>query len=284
MMDHLGLVTEGTLTKGLTARLDSSRSVEDIRVGQFVKIQGDKFDFFCLVTDVMLSAASPDVLMEPPDPSDEFMREVLAGTAIFGSVSLQPMLMLGKVPIEEADPSEIGKALPVRTIPVHFAPVDAATRADFERVFAPPGETAWQIGTPRDMDIPILLDLERIAERSNGVFGKSGSGKSMLTRLLLCGLIRSDRAVNLIFDMHSEYAWPKPDRGAVLRSLTDLFGRRVAVYTLKSNRPRPIGHKSDGDIAIGMNEITRDDVVLLSELLNLNETALETIHLLETEL
>ncbi|HZT05645.1 MAG TPA: ATP-binding protein [Chloroflexota bacterium] len=279
----LAVVVDGTLTKGITANLDADCSVEDVRVGQFVKIHGEKYDFFCLVTDVMLNAANADVLANPPDPSDAFTRLVLQGTNLFGSVSLQPMLMLGKMPAAETDPSELGQALPVRTVPVHFAPVSLAGRADFDRVFAQPGDSSWQVGTPRDMDIPILLDLERVAERSNGVFGKSGSGKSMLTRLLLCGLIRSDRAVNLIFDMHSEYAWPKPDRGAVLRSLTDLFGRRVAVYTLKSNRPRPIGHKSDGDIAIGMNEITRDDVVLLSELLNLNETALETIHLLETE-
>src|SRR3954452_1167595 len=161
MNDRLGIITEGTLTKGLTAHLDAAYSVEDVRVGQFVKIQGDKFDFFCLVTDVMLGAASPDVLMDPPD--DEFMTEVLAGTSIYGSISLQPMLMLGKAPIEEALPDELGKPLPVRTIPVHFARVDVATRPDFERVFAEPGEASWEVGTPRDMDIPILLDLERIA-------------------------------------------------------------------------------------------------------------------------
>ncbi len=281
MSDRLGLVTEGGLTKGLTAHLDPSCSVEDVRVGQFVKIQGDKFDFFCLVTDVMLGAANADALADPPDPSDDFMRDVLAGTSIFGSISLQPMLMLGKVPVEEANPDEIGKALPVRTIPVHFAPVDIAAKADFERVFAQPGESSWQIGTPRDMDIPILLDLERIAERSNGIFGKSGSGKSMLTRLLLCGLMRSKSAVNLVFDMHSEYAWPKPDRIGQLRSLKDLFGFRVAVYTLESKRQRPSGHKSDGDIRIGLNEIEVEDIALLSELLNLNETAVETIYLLQ---
>src|SRR4051812_18672337 len=160
MNDRLGIITEGTLTKGLTAHLDAAYSVEDVRVGQFVKIQGDKFDFFCLVTDVMLGAASQDALADPPDPTDDFMRDVLVGTSIYGSISLQPMLMLGKSSFEESNPEELGKALPVRTIPVHFAPVDLASRADFERVFAEPGESSWQIGTPRDMDIPILLDLD----------------------------------------------------------------------------------------------------------------------------
>jgi DNA helicase HerA-like ATPase len=281
MNERLGLITEGTLTKGLMAHLDATCSVEDIRVGQFVKIQGGKFDFFCLVTDVILGAANQDALADPPDPADDFMHEVLLGTSIFGSIQLQPMLMLGKVPIEDANPDEIGKPLPVRTIPVHFAPVDEASRADFERVFAPPGETSWQVGTPRDMDIPILLDLDRVAERSNGVFGKSGSGKSMLTRVLLCGLIRRGSAVNLIFDMHSEYAWTKSDRVGQLRSLKELFGYRVSVYTLESKRPRPTAHRSDGDIRIGLNEIELEDIALLSDLLNLNETAVETIYMLQ---
>src|SRR5437588_861998 len=182
-----------------------------------------------------------------------------------------------------AHPDEIGKALPVRTIPVHFAPVDIAGGADFERVFAAPGESSWQIGTPRDMDIPILLDLERIAERSNGVFGKSGSGKSMLTRLLLCGLVKTRTAVSLVFDMHSEYAWATRDKrtGTMLPSLRDLFGESVVVYTLQSSHQRPPGHKTNGDIRIGLNEIEVDDIALLSELLNLNETAIETIYLLQ---
>ncbi len=65
--------------------------------------------------------------------------------------------------------------------------------------------TNFQLGMPLDMDIPICLDLPRFVERSNGVFGKSGTGKSFLTRLLLCGVIRGNVASSLIFDMHSEY-------------------------------------------------------------------------------
>jgi DNA helicase HerA-like ATPase len=48
------------------------------------------------------------------------------------------------------------------------------------------------------MDVPICIDLDRFVERSNGVFGKSGTGKSFLTRLLLSGIIRKQAAVNLI--------------------------------------------------------------------------------------
>jgi DNA helicase HerA-like ATPase len=281
---RLGLVVEGSLTKGLTARLEGACSVEDVRVGRFVKIQGEKYDFFCLVTDVLLGASSEGMLDDPPEPGDDFLRQVLVGTGAYGSIAIQPMLMLNKQSADEVRPEELGTGpQPVRTIPVHFAQVNVADEEDFGRVFAEPGEGSWTVGTPLDMDIPVRLDLDRLAERSNGIFGKSGSGKSMLTRLLLCGLIKSQRAVNLVFDMHSEYAWATPDKrtATVMPSLRELFGEGVVVYTLQSARQRAPGRKSNGDIRIGLNEIEVDDIALLSDLLNLNETAVETIYLLQ---
>ena len=92
--ERLGLVVEGSLVEGLRARLDASASVEDMRVGRFVRIDGDKHDFFCLVTDVQLNATSADVLADPPAPDDGFLRAVLAGTAAYGAIKIQPMLML----------------------------------------------------------------------------------------------------------------------------------------------------------------------------------------------
>jgi DNA helicase HerA-like ATPase len=294
----LGVVTDGSLTKGLTARLNGGKSVEEVRVGRFVKIQGNDWDFFCLVTDVILNAVNAQVLDEPPPPEDAFLREVLAGTATYGSILLQPMLMLAKDPLDgygaienghaagngaSGDGALFGRPMPVRTVPVHFAPVDVADEADFDRVFTPKGDKSWEVGTPLDMDIPVRLDLERLAERSNGVFGKSGSGKSMLTRVLLCGMIRARQAVSLIFDMHSEYAWPKRDEasGTQLKALKELFASEVAVYRLHSGRERPAKLRDDGVIRIGLNEIEIEDFALLADLLKLNETAVEEIHLLQ---
>ena len=41
--------------------------------------------------------------------------------------------------------------------------------------------------------VKITLNLERLVERSSGVFGKSGTGKTFLSRLLLAGIIRDRR-------------------------------------------------------------------------------------------
>lgn len=54
----LGSVIQGSLTKGLEVRLHPDISVEDMRVGKFLVIQGMRSRFFCLLTDVSLGAAS----------------------------------------------------------------------------------------------------------------------------------------------------------------------------------------------------------------------------------
>ena len=167
----LGLVTSGSLSEGLCARLDAMSSVEDMRVGKFVVINGEKHDFFSMVTDVVLEATNQKVLSDPPS-GDQFFHDVLSGTSTYGSVSLKPQLMV---------PHDLTEGpRPVKTVPSHFAQVLDADESDFERVFGNEDATHFEIGRPLDMDVPICLDLEKIVERSNGVFGKSGTGKSFL--------------------------------------------------------------------------------------------------------
>src|SRR4028118_1776606 len=98
-----------------------------------------------------------------------------------------------------------------------------------------PSRRNFAIGKPIDMDVAVCLDLDRFVERSNGVFGKSGTGKSFLTRLLLSGIIRKQAAVNLIFDMHSEYGWEAVSEGkqfSTVKGLRQLFPDKIQIYTL----------------------------------------------------
>ena len=270
---RLGVVVAGSLSKGLTVRLEGAASVEDLRVGQFVAIQGDQHQFFSIIGDVRLEAANRDVVNDPPPDGDEFLRQVLGGTSTYGTFEVTPMLMLS------ADPSE--GLRPVRTVPRHFAPVFSADEIDFSRVFGSESATKFQIGMPLDMDIPVCLDLPRFVERSNGVFGKSGTGKSFLTRLLLCGVIKGGVASSLIFDMHSEYGWDShSEDGTFVKGLRQLFGPEVLIYTLDPRSSRSRGVTFDSEVVIGQDQIEVEDVILLQDELNLNPTAAETAHLL----
>src|SRR5215216_123599 len=268
---RLGVVTSGSLLEGLCARLEGRESVEDMRVGKFVVIQGQKHEFFSMVTDVVLEATNQKILVDPPN-GDPFMYEVLAGTSTYGSITLKPMLML---------PNDVEEGLrPVKTVPQHFAPVLDADESDFKRVFGLEDATHFEIGRPLDMDVPVCLDLERLVERSNGVFGKSGTGKSFLTRLLLCGTIKAGAASNLIFDMHSEYGWETQSESGFVKGLRQLFGTQVLIYSLDAASSRKRGVAVDEEIVIGLDQIEVEDVTLLKEELNLTDTAAESAYLL----
>jgi uncharacterized protein len=290
MNSRLGLLVAGSVAEGLSARLDPHVPIEDVRLGKFVKIVGQKYEYFCLVTDVQLDSANADVLRDPPgDPGsvDVFLRQVLSGTTTYALIKLKPELMLANLAAQDVAFEE-GDMVPrpARTIPPHFSNVSEATLDDFERVFGrDDGKNHFQIGQPIDMDVPVCLDLRRIVERSNGIFGKSGTGKSFLTRLILCGVIKANAAVNLIFDMHSEYGWSaKNEEGTEVKGLSQLFGSRVAVYTLDMESSRGRGVKPAGEIKIALREISVADIVLLQDELRLHRTAVEAATLCEDKL
>ena len=69
----LGIVVSGSLDKGLEVRLDSSASVEDVVVGRYVTIEGQKRRFFGMITDITLGVTDPELAINPPDTSDPFM-------------------------------------------------------------------------------------------------------------------------------------------------------------------------------------------------------------------
>src|SRR6202165_2491141 len=135
---RLGLLVAGSVSEGLSARLDPTVPIEDVRLGKFVKIVGQKYEYFCLVTDVQLDSANADVLRDPPgDPGsvDVYLRQVLSGTTTYALVKLKPELMLANQAADiEFDEGDLVPR-PARTIPPHFSSVSEATLDDFGRGF-----------------------------------------------------------------------------------------------------------------------------------------------------
>ena len=115
-IDRLGIVTAGSLNKGVEVRLDSSASVEDMAVGRYVTIEGKKQRFFGMITDISLGVIDPKLTLTPPDVTDPFMAEVLAGTSTYGELHVLPMLTIGGDVT-----SLIEGPQPVKTVPSHFS-------------------------------------------------------------------------------------------------------------------------------------------------------------------
>lgn len=273
---QLGTIFYGSLTDGFLMRLNAQATLETIKTGKFVSIVGNRCTFFSLITDLKLEVAHPDILVFPPSKDEHLLRSVVQERGLYATATLRPLLML----------DEYRQKMPVKTIPHHFAPVYDVDASDVALIFGDPNDASkryFSIGTPLDMATPVCLDLHAFAERSNGIFGKTGTGKTFLTRLVLAGLIKNNKAVNLVFDMHSEYGLQARKEGAgqaFVKGLKTLFPDKVVIFSLDPASTRRRGSAPDVVVNLTYQSIHVQDIISLQEELNLHATACEAAYLI----
>ncbi len=275
----LGHILAGSLIEGLAMRLDTGATLEEIKTGKFVCIEGTSYKFFSLITDLELQVSNPDILLFPPSESEVLLTNMVRKRDMYAKVMLRPMLMI--------DQKHRNK-MPVKTIPSHFASVFEATAHDVSEIFGDEQDDKkyFNIGMPLDMTVPVCIDLDRLVERSSGIFGKTGTGKTFITRLILAGLIKNERAVNLIFDMHSEYGFQARKEGggyAFVKGLKTLFPSKVAIFSLDPDSTRRRGGSPDVEVVLSLQDIRVEDVMPLQDELNLHPTALEAAYLIASK-
>ena len=167
----VGVVTDGAFNAFLTVRLDPGRSSEQVRIVDFVIIEGEEYLYFSLISDIQLRATDKSLLADPPRDASPFIRRALAGTSTYATVQIKPMLMIEK-PQEGEMVDVLAAPQPVRTIPMHFATLRQATHGDFRVVFGEEDKTHFSMGTRNP-------DLRRFTTAS----GKAGRGIPYRARL-----------------------------------------------------------------------------------------------------
>lgn len=273
--DRLGIVVAGSLNDGLDIKIDRDTLIEGLAVGSYVTIDGQtNRRFFGLVTDIRLDAADPNMQKMPP-MLDELKMQIYRGTSVYGILHVKPMLML-------EDGSREPK--PIKTVPAHFTTAYRATPEEVSEIFADAGIGNYQIGTSvEDENIKINLSLEQFVERSSGVFGRSGTGKTFLTLPLLASVIKQDVASVLIFDMHNDYGYTlKGDKSKNFKGLKQLteIGSRVMVVSLdvESSNSRKAGFEFA--LTIGYNQIEPEDLEMLQGVLSLTDIQVNALYML----
>jgi len=249
------------------------------------------------VTDLQLGATDPrfaDEQSEQRFPPE--LARLLHGQTLFTNLEILPALMLERGP--DLDSPEYDRyqqeyeaglrqkpvPLPVKTIPPHHTPVRLAHRGDIAEIFGKPEKAGnFVIGYTREQGHPVCLDLERFVQRSSGIFGATGTGKSFLTRIILAGLIQHDRTSLLVFDMHNEYGYDDiaSDTQARVVGLKTRFPARTRVVGLGQGamiRNQP----PDFNLEIAMRDLQPEDIELLTRELNLKETTPTTLDALIT--
>lgn len=133
-------------------------------------------------------------------------------------------------------------------------------------------------------NVRVHLNLDRFVERSSGVFGKSGTGKTFLTRTLLAGIIKQGAAVNLVFDMHNEYGWESQGEAEHrVKGLSQLFPQDLCGYAdRESSRRRE--SKVDFEVRIGYDQVEPEDVEMVGSLMGLTEVQIGALYYLRRRL
>jgi uncharacterized protein len=291
----IGYVVGGGLKESLKVRL--SIPAEAVQEGAFVVVKSGSWQFYGLVTDLQLGATDPRFADEQ---SEKRMRpevaKLLHGQTLYTNLEVLPSLMLEVGPDELANPQAYAawradkdrsgaepRPLPVKTIPPHHAPVFLASPGDIAEIFGKEKEGNFVIGFTREQNHPVRINLSRFVQRSSGIFGATGTGKSFLTRIVLAGLIQYNAASVLVFDMHNEYGTDDvaSDSGEKVIGLKRKFASKVRLVGLgRGSLIR--GQAPDFTLEIPMKAIQSEDIELLTRELNLKETTPTTLEALVT--
>ena len=281
----VGYVVGGTLKDSLSVRL--TVPPQQVQEGSFVVIESNPWQFYGLVTDLQLGATDPRFADEQSEKRlPPGLAKLLHGQTLFTNLEVLPALMLERGP--EIDSPEYPawreahatdpQPLPVKTVPQHHAPVRVAGAGDVAEIFGEPGGKNYTVGYTREQGHPVCIDLERFVQRSSGIFGATGTGKSFLTRILLAGLIHYDKTSLLVFDMHNEYAFDdtSSDTGEKVTGLHTKFGSKVQVVGLGAGASIR-GNTPNFNLVLGEKDLRPEDIEMLSRELNLKETTPTTL-------
>jgi len=286
---HLGYIVGGGLKDKFRARLTVSS--HEVQEGAFVVIQDDPWLFYGLVTDIELGATDPRFADEQSE--ERFHPEIsqlLHGQTLFTNLEVLPTLMYDVGPdpgspdyanwisAVSAGIRDEPRPLPVKSVPPHHSKVFLANEGDIAEIFGKPGPDTLIIGETREGGHPVRINLKQFVQRSAGIFGATGTGKSFLARIVLAGLIHFNKASVLVFDMHNEYGFDDTasDTGERVTGLKTKFPANIYVVGLGSGASIR-GQTPDFNLEIAMKDIQSPDIELLSREFNLRDTTPTTL-------
>ncbi|MEA4811432.1 MAG: ATP-binding protein [Anaerolineaceae bacterium] len=288
----IGYVTGGGLEANLQVRLEVP--AHEVQEGAFVVTDSGPWRFYGLVTDLQLAAADERFAAEMAEKRfTPILSKLLRQETLFTRLMMMPALMLERgpdlnspeYPIWRELHKDQRKPIPVKTVPAHHAPVRLADAADITEIFGEENnKEMFRVGETREQAHPICINLKKFVQRSSGIFGTTGSGKSFLTRMILAGLIHADHASTLIFDMHNEYGpdSTSSDTGAPVPGLRGKFPGELRLVGLGAGTA--FGQlPADFNLEIPYSELTPEDILLLGQVLNLRETTAQTLSALHSQ-
>ncbi|MHA1166182.1 MAG: ATP-binding protein [Candidatus Hodarchaeales archaeon] len=259
----IGEIIGAQVSCGLTIKLDGDS--ETVKIGDPLIIEGKYYDYYCIVKDVVFPRNSTvEMLANAEYIKNSFsidMMETSRGKTFSPIAELNCVQMIDK---------QTKKNFEFETIPPYFSKARKALVEDAELIYGS-GDNTLAVGTLRGVeDFPVVIDFSKLVELPFGIFGRTGSGKTFLNKIILGNIVHSESAQVLVFDMQSEYGWRS--RSDNSPGLKFFFEDNVQVFALDKG----LSSKADRVLVIDETEIEPEDIVIAFN--DLTDPMIDTIY------
>ncbi len=245
----IGEIVAASVIDGLVAKLELGNP-EELRIAYPVIVKGARYDFYCLVEDV---------LNEPSDIADQLAGSTISDVIVprpethegYGGPIFYSKAKLRMIQIIDRDTGGLSEP---QTIPPYFAECRHATKQDVERIYEPTAKSA-PLGTITGVEpFYVHVDMEKLVEKPFAIFGRTGTGKSILNKLVCTAILSKDAGSVLVFDMHAEYGVYSKTDGT--EGLKYYFPSKVEIFSLdpKNREAKPF--------VLDAAQITPEDIVI----------------------
>lgn len=245
----IGEIVAASVIDGLVAKLQLGNP-EELRIAYPVIVQGERYDFYCLVEDVLNEASDiadqlagstiSDVIVPRPESHEGY-----GGPIFYSKAKLRMIQLVDKETKALSEP---------QTIPPYFSECRHATKQDVERIYEPTAKSA-PLGTITGVEpFYVHVDMEKLVEKPFAIFGRTGTGKSILNKLVCTAILAKDAGSVLIFDMHGEYGVYSKTDGT--EGLKYYFPHKVEIFSLDAKNAEAKPFVMDPD------QITPEDLII----------------------
>lgn len=276
MNNKIGFTVGGTYSKGVLVKLEET-SHEEIEIGHSLIAKGKQRKYLMITNDVIAdsdAAASTVNMSRKP----MFAKDMITDTLLTSKINCIPIASSTSKEVEDA-----------RTIPDYLSECYLLTPEEAWSFYgACDMEIRYPLGTIKPLDFKVPIDLDTLIQNSFGIFGKSGTGKSVLGNLIAAYIVlysnhikntklASIPSVLLIFDMHSEYGLKlkTPTQQVLAPGIAETFPEEFRVYCVDPELVDEIDKEFRrgtlaSELKIQKKNIEVEDIVVLSELLNIS--------------
>ncbi|HME52264.1 MAG TPA: ATP-binding protein [Candidatus Lokiarchaeia archaeon] len=236
--DEVGEVVGAAVTVGITVKM--IREPETLRVGTPLIVEGGMLHFYSLTTDIAYPASNIAVAFaNSPMASLLPVKDVpgVRGSPFYALASLNCLAILEPTTADAGDEAVIQR--PFDTIPRLLSKVRLARQDDLRMVFRG-SENSGVIGGLNGIEeLQVPIDFLELIKVPFGVFGSTGSGKSVFTKILSSWIVKLQLASLVIFDVMGEYTWRSHEGDTP--GLAALFGDRQVITMALDQEKAPMG-------------------------------------------